>query len=89
METKILSGTKYIYIGVMFVLMAGFFHPLITESPPDQLMYGTLTLFLGLGAVIPLYKAARIEKGRPFNFGLGIGILAISLVFIFILTGRV
>ncbi len=89
METKILSGTKYVYIFVMFILLAGFFHPIITETPADNLVYGTLALFLGLGAVIPLYKAARIEKGRPFNLGLGIGIIAISLVFIFILTGRV
>lgn len=83
-----LSGTKYVYITVLFMLMAGFFHPLITEQPGDSVVYGTLVLFVGLAGAIPLHRAARNERGRLLYMGIGLGLVALSLTFIFLLTNR-
>ncbi len=87
-NSRVFSGAKYVYIIILFVLMAGFFHPLITDQPGDQVAYGTLSLLVGLVAAWPLYKAATDEKSRPFYLGVGIGLVALSLIFVLSLTGR-
>ena len=44
---------------------------------------------LGLGAALPLFKAASDEKHRLFYLGVGVGLIALSLLFVFIITGRI
>lgn len=84
----ILSGAKYVYITVLFLLMAGFFSPLVSGESAEGVVYGTLSLFVGLAAAPILYKAARDEKGRMLFLGVGVGLIALSLVFVLALTGR-
>ena len=43
---KIISGIKYVYLLAFFGLLSGVFHPFITDSPIDALVYGVLVLFL-------------------------------------------
>ena len=86
---SIKSGVKYVYIVVFFVLLSGFFHPLITDRPIDEVVYGTLVLIFGLIGGIIIYKAATQKNTAKIVLtGIGFGMITLSLYFIFLLTGR-
>ncbi len=88
LNTKVITGVKYIYLVVFFALLAGFFHPIITDTSFDNVIIGTLVLFIGLAGGVLVYKAATSESKRGIFFGGGFGLIAISLYFIFQMTGR-
>jgi len=88
LNTKVITGVKYIYLVVFFVLLAGFFHPIITDTSFDNVIIGTLVLFIGLAGGVLVYKAATSESKRGIFFGGGFGLIAISLYFVFQITGR-
>ena len=88
LSTKAITGAKYVYLVVFFVLLAGFFHPIITETSFDNVITGTLVLFIGLAGGILLYRAATSESKRRIFFSGGFGLIAISLYFVFQMTGR-
>ncbi|WP_428326081.1 hypothetical protein [Nitrosopumilus sp.] len=88
-SSKTLSGFKYVYLVVFFALLAGFFHPLITNTNFDGFVLGVLILFVGLAGGILLYKAATSEKRRGIFLGGGFALMAISLYYIIQITGRV
>lgn len=88
LNTKVITGVKYIYLIVFFALLAGFFHPIITDTSFDNLITGTLVLFIGLAGGVLVYKAITSESKRGIFFGGGFGLIAISLYFIFQMTGR-
>ncbi|MHA7646309.1 hypothetical protein [Nitrosopumilus sp. S4] len=87
-SSKFLTGFKYVYLVAFFALLAGFFHPLITNTSFDGVVIGVLVLFVGLAGAVLLYKAATSEKKREIYLGIGFGLIAISLYYIFQLTGR-
>ncbi|MCV0393315.1 MAG: hypothetical protein K5790_08530 [Nitrosopumilus sp.] len=87
-SSKLLTGFKYIYLVAFFALLAGFFHPLITNTSFDGVVVGVLVLFVGLSGAVLLYRAATSEKKREIYLGIGFGLIAISLYYIFQLTGR-
>ena len=86
-SSKLLVGFKYVYLVVFFALLAGFFHPLITNTSSNNLVMGVLVLFVGLAGGILLYKAATSEKRREIFLGGGFTLMAISLYYIFQLSG--
>jgi len=88
LSTKAITGAKYIYLVVFFVLLAGFFHPIITGTSFDNVITGTLILFVGLAGGVLVYKAATSESKKRIFFSGGFGLIAISLYFIFQMTGR-
>jgi len=88
LNTKVITGVKYIYLVVFFALLAGFFHPIITDTSFDNVIIGTLVLFIGLAGGVLVYKAVTSESKRGIFFGGGFGLIAISLYFIFQMTGR-
>lgn len=88
LNTKVITGVKYIYLVVFFALLAGFFHPIITDTSFDNVIIGTLVLFIGLAGGVLVYKATTSESKRGIFFGGGFGLIAISLYFIFQMTGR-
>ena len=88
LNTKVITGVKYIYLVVFFALLAGFFHPIITDTSFDNVITGTLVLFIGLAGGVLVYKAATSESKRGIFFGGGFGLIAISLYFVFQMTGR-
>ena len=61
-NTKVITGVKYIYLIVFFALLAGFFYPLITDTSFDNLITGTLVLFIGLAGGVLVYKATTSES---------------------------
>lgn len=87
--SKVISGFKYVYLIAFFALLAGFFHPLITNTSFDSVIIGVIVLFIGLAGGILLYKSASSEKRKLIFLGGGFGLIAISLFYIFQLTGRV
>ncbi len=88
LNTKVITGVKYIYLIVFFALLAGFFHPIITDPSFDNVITGTLVLFVGLAGGVLVYKATTSESKRGIFFGGGFGLIAISLYFVFQMTGR-
>ena len=87
-SSKLLTGFKYIYLVAFFALLAGLFHPLITDTSFDGVITGVLVLFVGLAGGVLLYKAATSENRRGIFLGGGFTLMAISLFYIFQLTGR-
>ena len=87
-SSKLLVSFKYVYLVAFFALLAGFFHPLITNTSFDGVVIGVLVLFVGLAGGILLYKAATSENKRIIFLGAGFTLMTISLYFIFVLTGR-
>jgi len=79
---KIISGIKYVYLLAFFGLLSGVFHPFITDSPIDPLVYGVLVLFLGLGGGILVYKGMTSQK-RLILTPLGLALMIISLVLVY------
>ncbi len=83
-----LTGFKYIYLVAFFTLLSGFFYPLITNTNFDGVIIGVLILFVGLAGGVLLYRAATSEKRRGIFLGGGFALMAVSLYYIFHLTGR-
>jgi hypothetical protein len=88
-SSKILTTFKYVYLVVFFALLAGFFHPLITDTSFNGVIVGVLVLFLGLAGGVLLYRSATSENKRGIFLGGGFTLIIISLYYIFQLTGRV
>jgi len=70
------------------MLLSGFFHPLISNTSFDSVIIGTIILFVGLAGGVLLYKSAISEKRRELFLGGGFALVAISLFYIFQITGR-
>jgi len=83
-----LTGFKYIYLVAFFGLLSALFYPLITNTSFDGVIVGVLVLFLGLAGGVLLYRAATSEKIRGIYLGGGFTLMAISLYYIFQLSGR-
>jgi peptidoglycan/LPS O-acetylase OafA/YrhL len=86
--SKTITSIKYIYLIVFFALLAGFFHPIITRTSFDNVIIGTLILFVGLAGGVLVFKAISSERKSRIFFGGGFGLITISLYFVFQMTGR-
>ncbi len=86
--SKALTGFKYVYLVTFFALLAGLFHPLITNSSFDGVISGVLILFVGLAGGVLLYRAATSESKRVIFLGSGFTLMTISLFYIFQLAER-
>ena len=87
-SSKALAGFKYVYLVAFFALLAGFFHPLITETGFDKEIMGVIVLFIGLAGGVLLYKAATSETRRGIFLGGGFTLMGISLYYIFEISQR-
>ena len=87
-SSKILTSFKYIYLVAFFALLSGLFYPLITNTSFDSVIVGVLILFVGLAGGVLLYRSATSENYRVIFLGVGFALMAISLYYIFQLTGR-
>jgi len=89
LSSKAITGAKYVYLIAFFMLLSGFFHPIITGASFDSVITGTLILFVGLAGGVLVYKAGTSDKRRGIYLGGGFGLIAISLAYVLQLTGRV
>lgn len=79
---------KYGYLTVFFALLSGLFYPFIQGGTLDYTIYGVIILFVGLAGGIMIYKASTSDKKRGIYLGIGLGLVAVSLLFVLELTGR-
>lgn len=88
-KTYFKSGFKYGYILALFILLSGFFHPLITGTSGENVVIGTLVLAMGLFGAIMTYQALTTNSKPVLLAGIGLGIMAVTLYVILAISGRI
>ena len=86
-QSKIISGIKYAYLLAFFALLAGIFHPFIRDLPKEDLIYGILILFVGLGGGILVYKGITSQRQLILTLS-GLALMIISLFLIYQIADR-
>ena len=86
--SKILAGTKYVYLVAFFALLSGIFYPVITHTSSDNVIEGILILFVGLAGAVALYKAGTANKHQKVYLITGFAILAVALVLVYAALGK-
>ncbi len=86
---RVLSGIKYLYLIFFFALLSGFFYPLITGAPFDDVIFGIIVLFVGLAGGILVYKATTNPERQGIFLGGGFCLIGISLFFIFFISNQI
>ena len=89
LSSKTITGAKYVYLILFFALLSGFFHPLITGTSFDNVIFGVIILFVGLAGAVLVYKASTSSDRRAIYLGGGFGLIAVSFAYILMFTGRV
>ena len=88
-SSSILSGIKYVYLIFFFALLSGLFYPLIEGGANANLVVaGVFILFVGFVGAFCLYKASTTEKKQRAYLIAGFAILAIALLLVFAVSGR-
>ena len=82
-KSLIVSGTKYIYIVVAAALLSGIFTPLTIGEDWDQVIYGMLSIFLGLGGGVVIYLGVKTQKLTIVMVSGGLAMMFASLVLIY------
>jgi uncharacterized protein YhhL (DUF1145 family) len=88
-SSKTLTSFKYVYLIIFFTLLSGIFYPLINELSLDIVIVGVFVLFIGLIGGILVFKSTTSETKKEIFFGIGFGLIAISLYSIFYITGTI
>lgn len=81
--------SKYAYILTFFVFLAGVFYPLITQTDGGPVIMGTFSLILGLFGGILIYKAVESGQRTGLLVWSGLGLIALSLLFILQIAVRI
>ena len=88
---KALIAIKYAYITIFFVLLAGFFNPIIRGAQYTNLVIvATLVLFLGLGGIVLIYKSKSCtsEKKQWIFLAGGLGLILFSIFLMYDVMGK-
>ena len=88
-SSKALTSFKYVYLIIFFTLLSGIFYPLINELSIDIVITGVFVLFIGLIGGILVFKSTTSETKKEIFFGIGFGLIAVSLYSIFYITGTI
>ena len=84
----VISGVKYVYLIVCFALLSGIFYPLVVGEGWEESLKGIGIVAVGLFGGILLYKSITTEKRRGVLMCCGFGLIAVSLIIIYELTGK-
>lgn len=77
------------YLIFFFALLSGLFYPIIEKGASvNGVIMGVIILFIGLAGSLCLYKAGTTDKKQKTYLITGFVILAISLLLVFAVTGR-
>ena len=82
-KSLIVSGTKYIYIVAAAALLSGIFTPLTIGEDWDQVIYGMLSIFLGLGGGVVIYLGVKTQKLTIVMVSGGLAMMFASLILIY------
>jgi len=82
-KSWIKSGAKYVYIIAAAALLSGVFTPFTIGVEPQNVIFGVLILFIGVGGGILIFKGVIAEKTSTILVCVGLSFITISLILIF------
>jgi len=88
LKTILLSGTKYAYIIAAVALLSGIFTPLTLGIEIENVIFGMLSIFLGLGGGVVIFLGIKSQKLTTIMVSSGLGMMFGSLVLIFELSNK-
>ena len=88
LKSYINSISKYIYIIAAAALLSGVFTPFTINAEIITVVYGTLTILLGLGGGILIYLGTKNTRFSSIMIIVGSGIMIVSAIIIYELANR-
>ena len=82
-KSLILSGTKYVYIIAITALLSGIFTPLTIGAEIENVLFGMLSIFLGLAGGIVIFLGIKNQKFTTVMVCAGLGMMIGSLLLIY------
>ena len=83
LKSLLLSGTKYAYIIGAVALLSGIFTPLTMGVEIEDVIFGMLSIFLGLGGGIVIFLGIKYQKFTTLVVCGGLAMMFGSLILIF------
>ena len=83
LKSLLLSGTKYIYIVGAVALLSGIFTPLTIGTEIENILFGMLSVFLGLAGGIVIFLGIKNQKFTTVMVCAGLGMMIGSLLLIY------
>ena len=83
LKTILLSGTKYAYIIGAVALLSGIFTPLTLDVEIEEVMFGMLSIFLGLVGGIVIFLGIKTQKFTTIMVCGWLGMIFGSLILIY------
>ncbi len=77
------SCSKYAYIIAIAALLSGIFTPLTIGAEVEEVIFGMLIIFLGLGGGIVVFLGIKKTKFTSLFIGGGLGMMVVSLFLIY------
>ena len=87
-KSLLLSGTKYAYIIGAVALLSGIFTPLTLGIEIEDVIFGMLSIFLGLGGGIVIFLGIKYQKFTTIMVCGGLAIMVASLFMISEVIGK-
>ena len=81
-KSWIKSGAKYVYIVAAAALLSGIFTPFTIGVEAQNVVYGMLILFIGVGGGVLIFKGVTAEKTSTILVCVGLSFMTISLILI-------
>ena len=88
LRSIVLSGTKYAYIIGAVALLSGIFTPLTLGVEIEAVIFGMLSIFLGLAGGIIIFLGIKTQKHTTIMVCGGLAIMIVSLILIYQSTNR-
>ena len=82
-KSLLLSGTKYAYIIGAVALLSGIFTPLTLGIEIEDVIFGMLSIFLGLGGGIVIFLGIKYQKFTTIMGCGGLGMMIGSVLLIY------
>ena len=82
-KSLLLSGRKYAYIIGAVVLLSGVFTPLTLGVELEDVIFGMLSIFLGLGGGIVIFLGIKYQKFTTIMVCGGLGMMIGSVLLIY------
>ena len=83
LKSLLLSGTKYVYIVGAVALLSGIFTPLTIGTEIENILFGMLSVFLGLAGGIVIFLGIKNQKFTIVMVCAGLGMMIGSLLLIY------
>ena len=83
LKSLLLSGTKYVYIVGAVALLSGIFTPLTLGIEIENVLFGMLSIFLGLAGGIVIFLGIKYQKFTTIMVCGGLGMMIASLFLIY------